>query len=66
MDIFFTLLVESYLPEETLFDSERSRDCDTSDTKSFHSLEQLMTFLRETNQWEEIIPATRKGFVSNH
>ncbi|GFV75547.1 DUF1758 domain-containing protein [Trichonephila clavipes] len=66
---FLAPLVESCLPEEVLMTWERNRDhhelSHNTAEKNIHSLENLMTFLRQEVQGEEMVVLLRTGFASN-
>ncbi|GFW87325.1 uncharacterized protein TNCV_4515101 [Trichonephila clavipes] len=62
-------LVESCLPEEVLMTWERNRNhhelSDNTAEMNIRSLENLMTFLRQEVQGEEMVVLSRTGFASN-
>ncbi|GFT75043.1 uncharacterized protein TNCV_2244291 [Trichonephila clavipes] len=66
---FLAPLVESCLPEEVLMTWERNRNhhelSDNTAGKNIRSLENLMTFLRQEMQGEEMVVLSRTGFASN-
>ncbi|XP_054720556.1 uncharacterized protein LOC129230178 [Uloborus diversus] len=62
---FLTPLVESCLPEEVLVTWERSRNLDLTEDKNCRSLEQLMNFLRQEVNAEEMVRLARTGFGTN-
>ncbi|GFS54801.1 DUF1758 domain-containing protein [Trichonephila clavipes] len=66
---FLVPLVESCLPEEVLMTWERNRNrhelSDNTAEKNIRSLENLMTFLRQEVQGEEMVVLSRTGFASN-
>ncbi|GBO37162.1 hypothetical protein AVEN_174869-1 [Araneus ventricosus] len=62
---FLSPLVESCLPEEVLVAWERSRNHSFTETKESRTLEQLMNFLRQEVQGEEMVNLARTGFASN-
>ncbi|GFW58292.1 uncharacterized protein TNCV_2634661 [Trichonephila clavipes] len=66
---FLAPLVESCLPEEVLMTWEWNRNhhelSDNTAEKNIHSLENLMTFLRQEVQDEEMVVLSRTGFASN-
>ncbi|KAF8789551.1 hypothetical protein HNY73_007482 [Argiope bruennichi] len=66
---FLAPLVESCLPEEVLKTWERNRNhhelCDNTAEKNTRSLENLMTFLRQEVQGEEMVVLARTGFAAN-
>ncbi|GFW29287.1 uncharacterized protein TNCV_742291 [Trichonephila clavipes] len=66
---FLAPLVESCLPEEVLMSWERNRNhhelSDYTAGKNIRSLENLMTFLRQEVQGEEMVVLSRTGFASN-
>ncbi|GFS52319.1 DUF1758 domain-containing protein [Trichonephila clavipes] len=66
---FLATLVESCLPEEVLMTWERNRNHhelsgNTAET-NIRSLENLITFLRQEVQGEEMVVLSRTGFASN-
>ncbi|GFY11231.1 uncharacterized protein TNCV_4472171 [Trichonephila clavipes] len=67
---FLAPLVESCLPEEVLMTWERNRNhhelSDNTAGKNIRSLENLMTFLRQEVQGEEMVVLSRTGFASNN
>ncbi|XP_054713683.1 uncharacterized protein LOC129223142 [Uloborus diversus] len=62
---FLTPLVESCLPEEVLVTWERSRNHDLTEDKNCRTLEQLMNFLRQEVNGEEMVRLARTGFGTN-
>ncbi|GFS48531.1 uncharacterized protein TNCV_309671 [Trichonephila clavipes] len=66
---FLAPLVESCLPEEVLITWERNRNhhelSDNTAEKNIRFLENLMTFLRQEVQGEEMVVLSRTGFASN-
>ncbi|GFW08238.1 DUF5641 domain-containing protein [Trichonephila clavipes] len=66
---FLAPLVESCLPEEVLKTWARNRNhhelSDKTAEKNIRSLENLMTFLRQEVQGEEMVALSRTGFASN-
>ncbi|GFU53957.1 integrase catalytic domain-containing protein [Trichonephila clavipes] len=66
---FLAPLVESCLPEEVLMTWERNRNhhelSDNTAGKNVRSLENLMTFLRQEVQGEEMVVLSRTRFASN-
>ncbi|GFX68805.1 DUF1758 domain-containing protein [Trichonephila clavipes] len=67
---FLAPLVESCLPEEVLMTWERNRNhhelSDNTAGKYIRSLENLMTFLRQEVQGEEMVVLSRTGFTLNN
>ncbi|XP_054721255.1 uncharacterized protein LOC129231033 [Uloborus diversus] len=62
---FLTPLVESCLPEEVLVTWESSRNHNLTEDKNCRSLEQLMNFLRQEVNGEEMVRLARTGFGAN-